>query len=270
MCGRFTLTSPTEEIAGYFRVFVSAELQPRYNVAPTQPVACVRQSPEGERELVELRWGLIPYWAKDASIGNRMINARAETVAEKSAYKEPFRRRRCLVVADGFYEWKRLNGTKQPYFIFMADQKPFGFAGLWDRWNPRSGPADDRIAAGSAERVESCSFVTTEPNELLEPIHDRMPAIVPPEHWETWLDPGTRDLEALREILGPYPAEAMCAYPVSTHVNSPDNDDAECIKPLPKLRMERAGPEPAAAAGDSAAATKDEAPEPPDQPGLFD
>ena len=225
MCGRFTLTNPSDELAGYFNVLVKTQLQPRYNIAPTQPVACVRRQPaeaDGAppggppNELLDMRWGLIPYWAKDPAIGNRMINARAETVAEKNAYKDAFRSRRCLVIADGFYEWRKLEGgAKQPYYVSMVDGKPFGFAGLWSRWRPREGQLDQIVRPGRPEvpmsadgRVESCSFLTTRPNELMEPIHDRMPVIVPPEHWETWLDPDVEGIDALGEMVFPYPAEA--------------------------------------------------------------
>jgi len=256
MCGRFTLTSPTDELAGYFNVLVKTRLSPRYNIAPTQPVACVRRATPSStepttpatatRELVALRWGLIPYWAKDPAIGTRMINARAESVADKPAYREAFRKRRCLVVADGFYEWKRLQGSKQPYFIFMEDRRPFAFAGLWERWKPREGQLDKIIGPARPEVpmsadgcVESCSFLTTVPNELMETIHDRMPVIVPPEHWDTWLDPDLDDPEALEELLLPYPADKMRAYPVSTHVNKPGNDDPACVEPLKKLKIVR-------------------------------
>ena len=258
MCGRFTLTSPSDEIAGHFNVLVETRLSPRYNIAPTQTVACVRsdvpaattapgRDAERLRELVELRWGLIPYWAKDPAIGNRMINARSESVADKPAYREAFRRRRCLVVADGFYEWKRLPGGKQPYFIYMQDRRPFAFAGLWERWKPRADQLE-KTAAGKPElslsgagRVESCAFLTTAPNELLESIHDRMPVILPPEAWDDWLDPENRDVDRLLPLLLPYPAERMRAHPVSTHVNRPVNDDPSCIEPLPRPRIVRPG-----------------------------
>ena len=257
MCGRFTLTNPTDELAGYFNVLVNTQLAPRYNIAPTQPVACIRRTAPDDapasmadgqtvRELVEMRWGLIPYWAKNPAIGTRMINARSESVADKPAYKEAFRQRRCLVVADGFYEWKRLDGAKQPYFIYMEDRRPFAFAGLWERWKPRqgqlekiSGAARPTVPMSTDGRVESCSFLTTGPNELMEPIHDRMPVILPAEHWETWLDPEVDERQALEELLLPYPAGEMRAHPVSTHVNKPANDDPACIEPLKKLKIVR-------------------------------
>ena len=257
MCGRFTLTSPVEELAGMFNVLVKTGLTPRYNIAPTQPVVCVRQpssvasdeaSPNtaSSRELVEMRWGLIPHWAKDPAIGTRMINARSESVAEKPAYKDAFRKRRCLVLADGFYEWRRLKGGKQPYFIYLEDRRPFAFAGLWARWKPRAGQLEE-ISGGRAQalplsadgRVESCTFLTTGPNELMEPIHDRMPVILPPECWDAWLDPENRDGRGLADLLRPYAAEKMCAHPVSTHVNKPANDDPQCIEPLPRPQIVR-------------------------------
>lgn len=280
MCGRFTLTTPTDEISEYFRVLEGLEgsargrLRPRYNIAPTQPVACVRQTvaadtepstPGGPavRELVEMRWGLIPHWARDPAIGNRMINARSESVADKPAYREAFRRRRCLVIADGFYEWKRLEASKQPYFIYMEDRRPFAFAGLWERWKPRTGQLDNIVAPGKPEvplstdgRVESCAFLTIGPNELMASIHDRMPVILPPEHWDAWLDPDVQDADELAHLLISYPAGEMRAHPVSTHVNKPGNDDPACIEPIKRLKIMRPGPE-------------DDAPATPTQDSLF-
>lgn len=263
MCGRFTLTTPTDELAEYFRVLegglpsARGRLRPRYNIAPTQPVACVRRGPgtdgrreqsprEADNELLEMRWGLIPYWAKDAAIGNRMINARSETVAEKSAYKEPFRRRRCLVLADGFYEWQKTEGGKQPYYIYLTEHRPFAFAGLWERWKPRPGQLEeiatpDRpdVTLSDDGRIVSCAILTTDANDKLADIHDRMPVILPREHWDTWLDPDVDDAGALGELLGPYPADQMAAHPVSTHVNKPAHDDARCIEPLKRLKIVR-------------------------------
>jgi putative SOS response-associated peptidase YedK len=210
-----------------------------------------------------MRWGLIPYWAKDPAIGSRMINARSESVADKPAYKEAFRKRRCLVVADGFYEWKRVQGAKQPYFIYMEDRRPFAFAGLWARWKPRGDQLGEIVAPGKPEvplsadgRVESCTFLTTAPNELLEPIHDRMPVILPPEHWDTWLDPDVQDADELSDLLIPFTAAQMRAHPVSTHVNKPGNDDPTCIDPIKRLKIVRPGPE-------------DDAPATPTQDSLF-
>ncbi|OHB81514.1 MAG: hypothetical protein A2V98_01305 [Planctomycetes bacterium RBG_16_64_12] len=222
MCGRFTLRAPASVVAAQFGLFEMPPFTPRFNIAPTQPVAVVRACPEGpglERELAWLRWGLIPSWAKDPAIGNRMINARAETAAEKPAYRAAFRHRRCLVVADGFYEWQRTGGRKQPYFIRMRDDRPFAFAGLWESWHgPEEGP------------LESCTLLTTEPNELLEPIHNRMPVILAADDYRQWLDPTIQKPEAVAMLLRPLPAEGMTSYPVTTYVNSPTRDDAQCIE----------------------------------------
>ena len=222
MCGRFTLRAPASVVAAQFGLFEMPPFTPRFNVAPTQPVAVVRRSPgeaEPERELVWLRWGLIPSWAKDPAIGNRMINARAETVAEKPAYRAAFRRRRCLVVADGFYEWARAGRPRQPYFIRMRDDRPFAFAGLWESWQgPDEGP------------VESCTLLTTEPNELVEPIHNRMPVILAEGDYPQWLDPAVQRPDELAPLLRPFPSDQMTAEKVSTYVNSPAHDDPRCIE----------------------------------------
>jgi putative SOS response-associated peptidase YedK len=221
MCGRFTLRAPASVVAAQFGLFEMPPFTPRFNIAPTQPVAVVRYAPEQaepQRELVWLRWGLIPSWAKDAAIGNRLINARAETVAQKPAYRAAFRYRRCLVVADGFYEWQRTDGRKQPYFIRMRDDRPFAFAGLWESWQ---GTEDSPI--------ESCAILTTEPNDLMEPIHTRMPVILAADDYRRWLDPAVRQPQPLEPLLRPFPGDEMVAYPVSTYVNSPTRDDARCF-----------------------------------------
>ncbi|RME83237.1 MAG: SOS response-associated peptidase [Caldilineae bacterium] len=221
MCGRFTLASPPEVLAQMFELDEVPAFRPRYNIAPTQPVAAVRLSPQGrEREFTFLTWGLIPSWAKDIRMGARMINARAETVAEKPAYRAAFRYRRCLIPADGFYEWQKRAGGKQPYFIGMKDGRPFAMAGLWEHWE-----GDD----GSV--IESCTILTTTPNELVAPLHNRMPVILPGEVFDAWLRPNTPASD-LKRLLRPYPAEAMRAYAVSTLVNSPANDTPACIAPL--------------------------------------
>jgi putative SOS response-associated peptidase YedK len=222
MCGRFTLTAPAETVATQFELPDVPAMEPRYNIAPTQPVVAVRLDAEsGTRDLAMLHWGLIPFWAKDPQIGARMINARSETVAEKPAFRNAFRRRRCLVVGDGFYEWQKVQGGKQPHYIRLRDGSPFAFAGLWERWQ---GP-DERV-------VESCTLLTTTPNELIRPLHNRMPVLLAPEQYAVWLDTEEQDSEALRALLGPYPAAAMEAYPVSRWVNSPAHDDPQCIAPL--------------------------------------
>ncbi len=221
MCGRYMITSAREAIRRVFDVPTLFELAPRYNVAPTQKVPVVRLE-EGEREFAMLRWGLIPSWAKDPEIGNRMINARAETVAEKPSFRSAFRRRRCLVVADGFYEWqKRPNRPKQPYYITVANGGPFGLAGLWERW---SDPTE-------GYPVESCTIVTTMANELLEPIHSRMPVIIDSRDFDAWLDTSGNPAIA-QALLAPYPVERMSAYPISTRINNIKNDDPACFDPL--------------------------------------
>jgi len=230
MCGRFTLTDPDADLAVQFNLPAIPDLQPRYNIAPTQPVAAVRVGREGEtsaagaaavREMVLLRWGLIPFWAKDPGIGARMINARAETVAEKPAFRAAFRRRRCLVVADGFYEWQKQNGWKQPFYIRLQGGKPFAFAGLWEFWK-----GDDDTA------IESCTLLTTQPNEVLRPLHNRMPVILHPKDYALWLDPEVQESDRLQALLRPYPPDEMGTYPVSRFVNSPENDDPRCVEPL--------------------------------------
>lgn len=224
MCGRFTLRAPASVIAEQFSLFDLPSLPPRYNIAPTQMVAVVRQvgEPGGAgRELVNLRWGLIPHWAKDPAIGNKMINARSESVSEKPAYRTALRRRRCLVAADGFYEWQPGGRRKQPYFIHMKDDRPFGFAGLWETWE---GPENSYI--------ESCTIITTDANALMAPIHDRMPVIVEPTDYDLWLDTSIQDPTRFLPLLRPYQAGLLVAEPVGTRVNSPANDDAACIAPL--------------------------------------
>lgn len=226
MCGRFTLTDPDADLAEQFNLPDVPDLQPRYNIAPTQPVAAVRVAAESAaRELALLRWGLIPFWANDPGIGARMINARSETAAEKPAFRAAFRRRRCLVLADGFYEWQKENGGKQPFYIRLRDGQPFAFAGLWESWK------------GEGETViESCTLLTTQPNDLIHPLHNRMPVILHPRDYALWLDPEMQAAERLKPLLRPYPFEEMVAYPVSRFVNKPQNDDPRCIEPLPEDR----------------------------------
>ena len=219
MCGRYTLTLSGDALAEAFDLAEVPELSPRYNVAPTQEVATLRQDAPGTAPgLTLMRWGLIPRWAKDKSIGNRMINARSETVAEKPAYRGPFKRQRCLILADGFYEWMKMPDGKQPFHIRLHDGEPFAIAGLWDRWKGEDGT------------IESCTLLTTSPNPLVGDIHNRMPVILPREHYGTWLDPSESDRERLERLLVAYPAEAMEARPVSRLVNSPANDSPACLE----------------------------------------
>ena len=222
MCGRFTLRTSRKALAEAFQLFDAdmadmPELRPRYNIAPTQQVAAVRIRDDGRRQLVLLKWGLIPSWVDVPSIGNRMINARGETVASKPAFRSAFKSRRCLILADGFYEWQKRGAKKQPYCIGLSSGQPFAFAGLWEHWR-----RDDQT-------IESCTIITTGANELMEPLHDRMPVILPPPRYAQWLDPKSvgSDLETLLE---PYPANEMAAYPVSTVVNNPRNDMPECVE----------------------------------------
>lgn len=223
MCGRYTLSAEPALVAEHFgAASVPVELRPRYNIAPTQPVPVIRRDHAGRRRLELLRWGLIPSWAKDTAIGNRLINARAETLAEKPAFRAAFRRRRCLIAADGFYEWKKLAAGKQPYWVGRQDHSLFAFAGLWERWLP---------SESGAPPIESCVIVTTEANAVVRPVHNRMPVIVPPAHYDTWLD-GETDAAALQALLVPYPAVEMTAYPVPPAVNNPARDAPQLMQPL--------------------------------------
>ena len=222
MCGRFTLTEP--DVGVLLETFSLTHppepLPPRYNIAPTQPVATVVRENDGSTVLRMMRWGLIPGWAKDPTIGARMINARSETLAEKPAFRNAFKRRRCLIVADGFYEWQKRAGGKLPMFITLKDRQPFGFAGLYEIWTePESGAS-----------LTTCTIITGPANELVASIHDRMPIILPPEAYDLWLDPLETNTSRLGELLRPYPADAMMAYPVSPRVNTPANDDPGLIE----------------------------------------
>ena len=223
MCGRYTVRGILP-VAELFGISLPPEFQqPRYNVAPTQDVLVVRAAGSGApaegRRGDLLRWGLVPHWASDPSVGNRMINARAETAAERPAFRDAMKRRRCLVPADGFYEWKAASTgkRKQPHLIRMKDDRPFAFAGLWENWGH------------GAERVESFTILTTSPNELVAPIHDRMPVIVAPGDYDRWLDPKV-DAVGVKELLRPYDAGEMVAQPVGTHVNNPANDTPACVE----------------------------------------
>lgn len=224
MCGRFTLTLEGSMIADWFDFEPGQlELIPRYHIAPTQEVLTVTNN--GERNQPHLmRWGLIPHWAKDAKIGNRMINARAETVAERNAFKYAFRDRRCLIPADSFFEWQKAGSQTRPLRIMLKSEEPFAFAGIWESWQDRSNP--------DQEPVFSCSIITTVPNRLIESIHNRMPVILPRELEQAWIDPKKTDAGSLREMLLPYDPALMKAYEVSTLVNSPRNYGPEVIEPV--------------------------------------
>lgn len=223
MCGRFTLTIDPADLRDAFPglTFPDAErMASRFNVAPSQPVAVVANN--GKNQVEFFKWGLVPSWAKDASIGNKMFNARAETLAEKPAFRAAFKRRRCLILADGFYEWKPVAGqkTKTPMLIRMKSGGPFAFAGVWEAWHP------DREDA-----ILSCTIITTTPNALMEKIHNRMPVILKPDAYPLWLDPEEQTPGKLDKLLKPYPAAQMTAFAVSRLVNDPKNDSPECIVP---------------------------------------
>ncbi|MEC4892591.1 MAG: SOS response-associated peptidase [Oscillatoria sp. PMC 1050.18] len=219
MCGRFTQISSAATISQAFKVSNVPPQQPRYNLAPTQPIAIVKL--KKERQFTMLRWGLIPFWAKSVSIAAKLINARAETVAEKPSFRSAFKQRRCLIVADGFYEWQKQNNQKQPFYILMKDEQPFAFAGLWEQWQK-----------SDKEVIESCTLLTTDANELMKPIHQRMPVILAPEDYDLWLDTEVKEASKLQPLLKPYNSESMTAYPVSTQVNNPRNDTPECIEKI--------------------------------------
>lgn len=220
MCGRFVQSSSLLHYAGVLGIEAAGlpEHAPRYNVAPTDAVFIARDEGAGAG-LAEVRWGLVPHWSQGPDRRYSMINARAETVHERAAYRDPFRHRRCIVPADGFYEWRAECNGKQPYYIHRADGEPLLFAGLWDRWQ------------GEGRTIESCTIVVGEANAAVQPIHDRMPVALTPEGARQWLDPGEHDTQRLRDLLAPAPAEAFAYHPVSKRVNRPDHDGPELTEP---------------------------------------
>ena len=241
MCGRYRLARKKEILAETFDAENEVDWSPRYNVAPGQDVVAVRQdATRPVRTLSLVRWGLIPSWSKDAKAGYKMINARAETVADLPAFRDPFRYRRCLIPADGFYEWAKEGKQKSPFCVSMADDSIFAFAGIWDRWgNPNWGNPNkrdpDKTHPGK-EWLETCSIITTSANTLLSGIHDRMPVILKHENYDLWLDPRFKNVDDLLDLLKPFPADAMRRYPVSTRVNSVKNDDPACAEEfVPRL-----------------------------------
>lgn len=254
MCGRYTLTDPGTELLRHFQLpFLPDGYRPRYNIAPTQPVTAIIADGDGRR-AGQLRWGLIPSWAKDPAIGNRMINARAETIAEKPSFHTAFRRRRCLIAADGFYEWQVRDGRKQPVRFVKPDDGVFAFAGLWESWRPPGPPdpryADRRTGRGSYTGTEqqanpgaetetdvndviyTCTIITTEANAVVRPVHHRMPVIIAPEDYDLWLDRAVDEPDAVLPLLRSAPEDALRMYDVSTFVNSPRNEAPDCIAPL--------------------------------------
>jgi putative SOS response-associated peptidase YedK len=232
MCGRFVSASPPDELAKYFGAEQpDGGLEPNFNVAPTSEVYVVRAD-DGHRQLGSMRWGLVPFWAKDLKIGSKMINARAETVAEKPAFRKAYQTRRCLIPADGFYEWAKVDGqkAKQPYFIHRADGEPVVFGGLWERWKPRL--EDGKTIDEDADVIETCTILTTTPNREMTAIHNRMPVLVPPSVWDDWLSPES-EMELIGSLLKPAPDDLLELIPVTTAVNNVRNKGEHLIEPLP-------------------------------------
>lgn len=229
MCGRYRLSRKKQLVKEYFdAVSDEPEWTPRYNIAPTQPVPVIRQNPkEPRREMSMMHWGLIPSWAKDSSGATRMINARSETAATIPAFRDPFKSRRCLIPADGFYEWQRTGKTKQPYCFEVNEGGLFAFAGLWDRWKDADG-----------KTIETCLILTTTPNAVSSAVHGRMPVILDPDSYDLWLDPGMTNVRTASDMLKPYDARLMRCYPVSTRINHVSNDDEQCStsSPIPQTQ----------------------------------
>ena len=224
MCGRYTIRTNARKLAERFRAELSEAardaLLPRFNVTPTTPVPVVTVA-SGARQLSLMRWGLVPHWAKDQSVGVQYINARGDTVHEKRAFRDAFKRTRCLMVVDGFYEWKVVGDrSRQPYFFRMADDEPFAFAAMWSRWT------------ADGQTIDSCALITTDANELVATVHDRMPVIIDPIHYDRWMDPANTTGDGLTELLRPYPADAMTATPVSSYVSKAGNEGPQCIEPV--------------------------------------
>ena len=229
MCGRYRLSRRKQIIEEHFdSVSGEEDWSPRYNIAPTQPIQVIRQHPkEPIRQLSLMRWGLIPSWAKDASVAASMINARAETAATKPAFRDALKSRRCLIPADGFYEWMLTGKSKQPYCFEVNEGELFAFAGIWEGWKDLSG-----------QWVKSCSILTTTPNAVTSAVHDRMPVILDPEGYDVWLDPGMTNVAAASELLRPYDARLMRCYPVSTRINHAANDDEACSTPVESVQIQ--------------------------------
>lgn len=221
MCGHFVRTTPIERYVALFSAPGALVLKPSYNIAPGSQILLARQNSKGGRELVALKWGLVPSWSREPKTEYTTINARAETIDEKPAFRSAFKSRRCLIASDGFIEWQRKpDGTKQPYFFCLADGKPFAFAGIWEKWERDS------------QALESCSIIVTDANQVMKPIHHRMPVILSPDYYEAWLNPRETNLRALKSLLIPYPSDRMRTYPISPMINSPKNDHSELIKPM--------------------------------------
>lgn len=224
MCGRYVQYTPINELAAIFDASIHVDTwRPRYNITPGSMVLACRLRDDGQRDIVALHWGLIPSWSKDRKLGFRTINARAETVADKPAFRAAFKRRRCLIPADGYYEWRATESGKQPYFFSSRDGRPFAFAGLWEQWTDRE----------TGEQLQSCTIIVTEANQRLRSIHDRMPVVLGVDDYATWLGPESKDRERLLALLQPADPDAIEAYAVDRRVNSPANDDPSLIEPIP-------------------------------------
>jgi putative SOS response-associated peptidase YedK len=225
MCGRFTLTfahdNAWQDFAKIFGLDAAPDYPPRYNIAPGQAIATITQDAKAKRQLQQMRWGLIPSWAKDPAIANKLINARGETISEKPSFRNAFKRRRCLIPADGFYEWQRIEKRKQPYYFYGDEHQPFAIAGLWEHWQSADG-----------DEIRTCTIITTTANPLMETVHDRMPVILEPADYDLWLQPEPTDPHLLQSLLKPYPTEHLHCHPVSPKVNRPEFDTPECIAPL--------------------------------------
>lgn len=230
MCGRYRLSRKKQILEEYFDCVSGQEdWSPRYNIAPTQPIPVIRQNPhEPVRTLSLMRWGLIPSWAKNVSTAASMFNARSEAASTKPAFREPLRFRRCLIPADGFYEWRRTDGAKQPYCFEVNEGELFAFAGMWDQWKD-----------GGGQIVETCAILTTTPNAVTSVVHDRMPVILEADAYDLWLDPAMKDVRAVSKLLRPYDARRMRSYPVSTRINHVANDDRECSMPLRRVQDQK-------------------------------
>lgn len=228
MCGRYVSAAPVDDLAKYFSATTPEHsLEANFNVAPTTEVYAVRAD-EGERSLAAMRWGLVPFWAKDLKVGSRMINARSETVADKPAFRRAFAKRRCLLPADGFYEWQKIEGqkAKQPFLIHRVDEEPLVFAGLYEFWHPKDDEGND---VPDAELVVSCTILTTAANKTIAPVHDRMPVMLAPGVWDDWLDPAS-DHDFVASLMVPAPESLLTMYPVSTAVNSVRNNGSELMQ----------------------------------------
>jgi putative SOS response-associated peptidase YedK len=219
MCGRFALFSPAETIAEQFDLAAPPPLAARYNIAPTQPVLAIRAGGNGQPQAAFFQWGLIPAWDKELRMAGKLINARSETAAEKPSFRAALRYRRCIIPADGFYEWQKVNGRKQPHFIGRRDERPLAIAAIWEHWQGADG-----------SEFETCALLTTSANALMRPLHERMPVLLEPEDYGLWLDTAVQKSDQIQHLLRPYPADLMRAYPVSTHVNNARNDDPRCIE----------------------------------------